>query len=408
LLKDKLQQTTNKPTTSFPLINSMTTSLLEQLKASADASNGNLQISVDDLQTLFASANPKGSTKKPKKSRRQKDPAAPKRALSAYMLYLRDQRETIISTLVAEGVDLVGRNKVTAVAKRAGLLWGGLADDEKAPYETEADGLKEEYKEAMASYHPQEVVPDEDELPAAPDGFKGPYVDHYLWKNADRHAFYTLADASARAQEIGPQDCGGVTRQYTKDGSSRYFCRKPGPPIPCAPEKKMVSWTLGYSAPQAADPVLTPRVHESPEPTPAPTKAKTPAKPKAAPKMKSASKVNTPAKTKAAAKKKLQVETTQELADEPAKTPEAENTENEASAAIDEVDEVDEVEIELDGSDDDDEDDDGVAVEEVEHEGTTYLAAPTGEVYDYEAWTDREEMVVVGSYDASSGDVSLN
>lgn len=396
----------------------MATTLLEQLKASADASNGNLQISVDDLQTLFASANAKsGDVKKTRRTRRAKDPSAPKRALSAYMLYLRDQRDSIIGTLVSEGVDLQGRNKVTQVAKRAGKLWGDLPDDEKAPYEAEAETLKSQYKEAMATYQPKDVVPEEDELPAAPDGFEGPFVNHYLWKNADRHAFFTLAEASARALELGSEECGGVTRQPSKDGTSRYFCRKPGPPIPCASDKGMVSWTMGYTAPTASDPVLTPRVQdeaETVETTPVPKKvkkAKGAAKKKEQPKVetKAPAKASTPVK-KAAPKKKLQVDSAPEP-DVKENSPEPEIEQKTPSPEEKATSPVEEIEVEYDENtdvDDDDDDDDGVAVEEVEHDGTTYLAAPTGEVYDYEAWTEREEMVVVGTYDASTGAVSLN
>ena len=168
--------------------------------------------------------------KEDRRTRRAKDPSAPKRALSAYMLYLRDQRDSIIGTLVSEGVDLQGRNKVTQVAKRAGKLWGDLPDDEKAPYEAEAETLKTQYKEAMATYQPKDVVPEEDELPAAPDGFEGPFVNHYIGRMpTDTHSSlwprhqHVLLNSVRRSAAVSPTAFQGWYFGTSAESQDRRF-----------------------------------------------------------------------------------------------------------------------------------------------------------------------------------------
>ena len=55
--------------------------------------------------------------------KRKKDPNAPKKASTAYMLWLNANRDIIKETLADEGVELEGRAKVTEVAKRAGAFF---------------------------------------------------------------------------------------------------------------------------------------------------------------------------------------------------------------------------------------------------------------------------------------------
>ena len=61
---------------------------------------------------------------KPKRSsKKQKDPNAPKRPMGTYMLWLADNRQRIVEEHCS---NLEGREKVTAVTRKAGEIWKTL------------------------------------------------------------------------------------------------------------------------------------------------------------------------------------------------------------------------------------------------------------------------------------------
>ncbi|XP_034477373.1 high mobility group protein Z [Drosophila innubila] len=66
----------------------------------------------------------------------------PKRPLSAYMLWLNENREAIKKENPG--------SKVTDIAKRGGELWRGLKD--KTEWEQKAIKMKEEYNKAVKEY----------------------------------------------------------------------------------------------------------------------------------------------------------------------------------------------------------------------------------------------------------------
>ena len=66
----------------------------------------------------------------------------PKRPLSAYMLWLNENREAIKKENPG--------SKVTDIAKRGGELWRGLKD--KSEWEQKAIKIKEEYNKAVKEY----------------------------------------------------------------------------------------------------------------------------------------------------------------------------------------------------------------------------------------------------------------
>jgi len=85
------------------------------------------------------SASPARRTKKAKK-----DPNAPKKALSAYMFYVKQNRKTLADQHPSE--------KVTEIASRLGKLWKKLEADEKVKYEKLAKKDKKRYEEEKAKY----------------------------------------------------------------------------------------------------------------------------------------------------------------------------------------------------------------------------------------------------------------
>ena len=82
--------------------------------------------------------------RKEKKQKREKDPNKPKKAPTAYFLYLGDNRAKIKE----ENPDA----KVTDIAKIASQQWKELDEETRAEYQKKADQAKEEYKRAMEVY----------------------------------------------------------------------------------------------------------------------------------------------------------------------------------------------------------------------------------------------------------------
>ncbi|KAM0960907.1 hypothetical protein FF1_020380 [Malus domestica] len=87
------------------------------------------------------------STSQPKMSKRakkDKDPNAPKRPLTAFFLFLDDFRKSYKEA----NPDSKG---VKMVTKEGGEKWKSMIDEEKKPYVDKAAELKQEYKRALES-----------------------------------------------------------------------------------------------------------------------------------------------------------------------------------------------------------------------------------------------------------------
>lgn len=87
-----------------------------------------------------------GSTKK-----KVKDPNAPVRNKSGYMLFCDDHRGDVRKKV----------EKQTEVTKLLGEMWNKLSESEKDVYKQRASKDKERYTNEMSSYHPSEEVPEE-------------------------------------------------------------------------------------------------------------------------------------------------------------------------------------------------------------------------------------------------------
>jgi hypothetical protein len=90
--------------------------------------------------------------KKEKKAKATKvvDPNKPKRALSAYFLWLNENRAKIIADYKLDS------SKVAEVSKKAGEIWGKMTDAQKKPFEDKNAKAKEQYEKERASYEPDE------------------------------------------------------------------------------------------------------------------------------------------------------------------------------------------------------------------------------------------------------------
>lgn len=81
-----------------------------------------------------------------KKARKAADEASgkPKKAMSAYFLWLNENRE--------QNVKEAGTSNLGAVAKLAGEKWKGMSADQRKVYEDKAAKLKAEYEKEMAAW----------------------------------------------------------------------------------------------------------------------------------------------------------------------------------------------------------------------------------------------------------------
>lgn len=85
-----------------------------------------------------------GGDKKPAKKKKEKVPGQPKRNLSSYFIYVRENREKVIA-------DNAGIS-VTEITKILGAQWKALSADEKAPYEEKAAEDKVRYAREMDEF----------------------------------------------------------------------------------------------------------------------------------------------------------------------------------------------------------------------------------------------------------------
>ncbi len=184
--------------------------------------------------------------------KRQRDPNAPKKAPSAYMIWLNENRESIKNSFEEK---LVGKDKVTKVAKKAGVMWKALSDEEKQPFIDQAAEKSKEYKAAKELYEPSGVSVSKSgkvdflSLPVdeAPEGWSGPFDGKFLWKYAAKRKFgegkfKTFAEAVAAAEQLveNGDECSGITRDKTG-----YTLRLTSTLCDGKPDEGCISWVIG-------------------------------------------------------------------------------------------------------------------------------------------------------------------
>jgi len=74
----------------------------------------------------------------------KKDPNAPKRPMSGYMIFVSEVRDSVVSKNPDMGV--------TDVLKEVGSMWRDLDDSEQARYKSKADKLKVKYEKEVKAY----------------------------------------------------------------------------------------------------------------------------------------------------------------------------------------------------------------------------------------------------------------
>jgi hypothetical protein len=209
-----------------------------------------------------------------RKAKKEKDPNAPKRPTSAYMRWLNENRQMIKDTYFQVNEDgdhcypedhenvgqpLVGRDKVTLITKKAGILWKDVSKDEKAPFQKLFEEASVAYKEAKGIYHPTEPKDKYDvkDVPDAPDGWTGPHHLTYLPKvskdpesGKNFKVFKTFDEAVEAANDI-EEGCAGITK------TSTGYSLRIGPELRRNPPENInsgiASWVKGTDEPTIVD-----------------------------------------------------------------------------------------------------------------------------------------------------------
>ena len=85
-----------------------------------------------------------GKVEKKKAAKKEKDPNAPKRPLSGYMIFTGDKRKEIMAAHP--------EFKASDVAKECGKLWSAMNDAQKKVFNDRGAKEKEKYVKAKAAY----------------------------------------------------------------------------------------------------------------------------------------------------------------------------------------------------------------------------------------------------------------
>jgi hypothetical protein len=242
-------------------VSNVMTALLEKF----GDSDGNINVPQDELLKAFKSMKTTGRRER-KNAKAPRDPDAPKRPTSSYMLWLNDNRKTIASDhfpvneegehCYPDGHDkagdpLQGRSKVSEITKKAGALWKQLDDDDKQPYAEAFTVAQTAYREAKGDYTPKEPKEsfDTEARHDAPKDWTGPFECHYLTKVAkdpetgkNIKSFKSFGEAVVSANDLG-DGCAGITL------TARGYSLRVGPELKnhgiAGRSDGLASWTKG-------------------------------------------------------------------------------------------------------------------------------------------------------------------
>jgi hypothetical protein len=219
------------------------TTLVQIIQQYSDKS-GNIVIPDDQKDVLVKALmdirkQPSSNTKKKKQ---KKDPNAPKRPTSAYMIWLNKNREEIKCTHFGDYDDIIdwtleskckfyeskglnppsedGKPRIVAlVTAKAGILWNDMSIEDKIPYDEMFKEAQDKYAILKASYKPIKPCSE----CKTPEGWTGPHFNMSIEKTIkDENGktiklFKTFDDAVEKAISLGTQ-CFGITQ--TKRGFS--------------------------------------------------------------------------------------------------------------------------------------------------------------------------------------------
>jgi len=267
------------------------TQIINALPSATTDAHGILSVPTDELDRALQNIEIKQ-----RKSRKtnKRDPYAPKRPASAYLLWLNQNRAAIKDELLTTNPDA----KITDVSKRAGELWKQMNDDDKTTFITASEELRAKYHDAMKLYKPEHTLVkksktsyikyDIQEIPDAPQHWSGPFSMKYLYRKVTdldakhvriQKSFQDAVDIAnnliaqwnqAKNDDSLPSHwdhdvppCAGITKTYTG-----YDLRL-GPDLMTTADKDakggLASWIIGQYTTQHLSPQPNSQ-HHSPQP----------------------------------------------------------------------------------------------------------------------------------------------
>lgn len=196
-------------------INKLTTMLSEVLSSTLEQNDIDSVMSAwnerkSDVSKLFDVAT-SGRLK------RRKDPNAPKKWKTGYILFCVDQRDK----LKAENEGL----SATEITSRLGALWKNLTEKDKAKYEALSKKDKARYENDMSSYSPPEAAAGEEKgrrsrTKGERTGPKRP-LSSYMYFCQDRRDAIKSANEAMNGKEI-TSELGRVWQSLSEDAKAPY------------------------------------------------------------------------------------------------------------------------------------------------------------------------------------------
>ena len=149
--------------------------------------------------------------------KRRKDPNAPKKWKTGYILFCVDQRDK----LKAENESL----SATEITSRLGALWKNLTEKEKSKYEVLSKKDKTRYENDMSSYSPPEAAAGEEKgrrsrVKGERTGPKRP-LSSYMYFCQDRRESVKGANEAMNGKEI-TSELGRVWKSLSQDAKAPY------------------------------------------------------------------------------------------------------------------------------------------------------------------------------------------
>lgn len=190
----------------------------------------------------------------------KKDPNAPKKPKTGYILFCMDNRDAVKSRLPSD-------TSAIDITRALGTAWNELPDKKKKKYETLAEKDKERYTKEMETYTPAEGSAEEAKHKKVRTGPKRPLTSYMLFTQEMREVI-KRENPSLSSKEI-TSELGSRWRKLTDEQKAPYEARHAEAKVLYDAEKASMSESQPEkeSKPRGRKPKALPPVKETPSKT---------------------------------------------------------------------------------------------------------------------------------------------
>lgn len=151
-------------------------------------------------------------------TKKKKDPNAPKKGLTSYILFSNDVRKEAEKKCKRKNKDC----KTTDITRKIGEMWRNLSEEEKEPYRERAEKDKKRYEKEMESYVPSEefAQPTKKKERTGP---KRPKSSYFLFCD-DERANVTEENPDLKPQEVS-SELGKLWKALSDEEKAPYIER---------------------------------------------------------------------------------------------------------------------------------------------------------------------------------------